>query len=44
VAPFVWGMLVSVVLGVAVSLLDRPPKAEAVERFFPAEADAAPQA
>jgi len=33
-APFVWGMLVSVVLGLGVSLLDRPPRRGMVERFF----------
>jgi SSS family solute:Na+ symporter/sodium/pantothenate symporter len=34
IAPFVWGLVASVVGGVLGSLLDRPPKQEEVERFF----------
>lgn len=34
VAPFVWGLLVSIIAGVVVSLLDSPPKPEVVNRFF----------
>ena len=33
-APFVWGLLASVLLGVAVSLRDRPPRPELRDRFF----------
>jgi SSS family solute:Na+ symporter/sodium/pantothenate symporter len=35
-APFVWGVVASVAAGVVVSLMDRPPKPDQVERFFPA--------
>jgi sodium/pantothenate symporter len=34
IAPFVWGLVASVVAGITVSLMDAPPKREQVERFF----------
>jgi sodium/pantothenate symporter len=34
IAPFVWGMLVSVVLGIGVSLWGPPPREELARRFF----------
>jgi sodium/pantothenate symporter len=34
IAPFVWGLLASVLLGIGGSLLDAPPKAEVREQFF----------
>lgn len=33
-APFVWGLAASAALGVGVSLLDRKPKPDEVDRFF----------
>lgn len=36
-APIVWGLLASAVLGIGVSLLDRPPKRDLVARFFPVD-------
>jgi sodium/pantothenate symporter len=36
IAPFVWGLLVSVVCGVVGSLTDAPPTGEVVEQLFPA--------
>jgi SSS family solute:Na+ symporter/sodium/pantothenate symporter len=37
IAPFVWGLLVSVVFGVLFSLSDAQPKRELVQRFFASE-------
>lgn len=34
VAPYVWGLLVSLAAGIVFSLTDAPPKREIVERFF----------
>ena len=34
IAPFVWGLLVSAVAGVVVSLMSPPPEQKMLERFF----------
>jgi SSS family solute:Na+ symporter/sodium/pantothenate symporter len=34
IAPFVWGLLASAVMGIGVSLWDAPPKKDVTERFF----------
>jgi SSS family solute:Na+ symporter/sodium/pantothenate symporter len=39
--PLVWGLVVSVAAGIAVSLRTRPPQAELVERLFPPTSGAA---
>jgi SSS family solute:Na+ symporter/sodium/pantothenate symporter len=36
VAPFVWGLAMSVVLGITVSLAEKAPQSELLERYFPA--------
>jgi len=36
IAPFVWGLSASVILGIAVSLSGKAPKNELLERYFPA--------
>jgi len=44
IAPFVWGLLASALLGIGVSLCDAPPRPELVRRFFAEEAPPSPTA
>jgi Na+/proline symporter len=43
IAPFVWGLIASAVLGIGVSLATATPRREVVDRFF-GTGDAAPEA